>query len=416
MDQNKRIYGCISTFEELTTKGDIILDCAMEFIEKVVRPLGKESELQIGYQGSEVRTKSLKCNEANIKKVRDLFNDGKIHSMNVYYYDFDKNYTTLSFYYCSNASNTVYASIVDFSIEDFYYDIIPDYVQESCVEIIMKLSSNIDSVGGFITHDHLAIITANSPHEIYAGRAYPWASREFDKYYRGYQWGNFLSKKHVEILGGIERVMIDAPVYKSIRLDDGGVFLQLTKDINIYTNEDLKKLKKFLRPILPSPISKTSFEQYQNLRIVVDEDDFDVAESNVIPNNIIEQKINPNLYDDFDYSNYEKLFEMPISVEINEDVFFNDMEIIYYITENLGSVQERAIKSKVEERVEKNINDNRRESILTYARNIVYDKDEKVISIRVGMGLNSISGFIELVKFIYDTICDYTNVSKINII
>lgn len=423
MNECKRIYGCVSTFEGLTLKGDIILDCAVEFIDKIVKPLGKVSELRIGYCSSERQSKKLKYSKTNIEKVRNLFKEGRILSFNINFYDYDKGYITLNFYYCSNASNIVYASIIDFSVDGFYYDTIPSYVQEACIEIIMKLSSKIDSVGGFITHDHLALITADTPHEEFVGRAYPWASREFDKYYRGYQWGNFLSRKHVEMLGGIERVMIEAPVYKAVHLSDGGVFLQLTKDINSFSDEDLKKLKKFLKPILPPKIEKVSFTRYQNLRIVIDEDEEDIEKSNlseVIPdlniNDSRSEETSSNEYEEFDFSNYEKLFEIPTTIEINEDIFFNDIQIIYHITENLESIQESIIINKVDDWKEININDTKEGNRMHHAGSIVFDKDEKIVAINVGMGLSSIDGFIDLVKFIYEVLCDYTDVSKINII
>lgn len=76
---------------------------------------------------------------------------------------------------------------------------------------------------------------------------------------RGYFWGNWLSPLHVARLGGIEVVLRDAPcfVVKAIPRSDGtGAYLQLTEDLMDFDDTSLRKLRDFLKPILPKSDAK----------------------------------------------------------------------------------------------------------------------------------------------------------------
>lgn len=76
---------------------------------------------------------------------------------------------------------------------------------------------------------------------------------------RGYFWGNWLSPLLVTRLGGIEVVLRDAPCFaaKSIPRSDGmGAYLQLTEDLMDFDDASLRKLRDFLKPILPRSDAK----------------------------------------------------------------------------------------------------------------------------------------------------------------
>jgi hypothetical protein len=166
------------------------------------------------------------------------------------------------------------APLIEFFVTLLLYKThVPNSVSSAFVSIIETLANSISSAGGFITIDCMRELRAFSAHERYVGLTYMSASRQFDKYFRGYSWGNFLSKKHVELLGGINLIEKEAPVYLVKRLQDGGAFLQLTEDINNVSNDDLRKLKRFFQPILPkAPIcffpSEATFS-----RMIIDDDD-----------------------------------------------------------------------------------------------------------------------------------------------
>ncbi len=81
---------------------------------------------------------------------------------------------------------------------------------------------------------------------------------------RGYFWGNWLSPVHVARLGGIEVVLRDAPCFavKAIPRPDGtGAYLQLTEDLMDFDDSSLRKLRDFLKPILPKSDLKLPIPQ-----------------------------------------------------------------------------------------------------------------------------------------------------------
>ena len=81
---------------------------------------------------------------------------------------------------------------------------------------------------------------------------------------RGYFWGNWLSPVHVARLGGIEVVLRDAPCFavKAMPRPDGtGAYLQLTEDLMDFDDSSLRKLRDFLKPILPKSDLKLPIPQ-----------------------------------------------------------------------------------------------------------------------------------------------------------
>jgi hypothetical protein len=77
-----------------------------------------------------------------------------------------------------------------------------------------------------------------------------------DQYVRGWFWGNVLSEQHIEKLGGIERILEEAPfeIIKPLKTSDGGdlVYLQLTDDVLSQTEADKQKAFDYLRPLFYS--------------------------------------------------------------------------------------------------------------------------------------------------------------------
>jgi hypothetical protein len=111
----------------------------------------------------------------------------------------------------------------------------------------------LDAVTGYLTYDDHGG-GADSPYEnrfgLHDGLAF---SRE---YARGYYWGNFLGPEQVRRLGGMERIR-EAPCRVIERVCDEPeiVYLQLTDDIRTISDDDLRALRDFLRPVL-RPVTK----------------------------------------------------------------------------------------------------------------------------------------------------------------
>lgn len=79
---------------------------------------------------------------------------------------------------------------------------------------------------------------------------------EFQDHVKGAFWANFLSDRHVDALGGLDRVIQTAPYYKVERLGDGGLLLVLSPSpIPTDQNEEAAlyaHLRKYLGPITVS--------------------------------------------------------------------------------------------------------------------------------------------------------------------
>lgn len=103
---------------------------------------------------------------------------------------------------------------------------------------------------GYITLDYAS---RHSPYELSIGRREGDGLRECAQFVRGYYWGNFLSGEHVERLGGIAAVEREAPcaVVEVLARDPLLVYLQLTASLDAFDDEELKRLRAFLLPVLP---------------------------------------------------------------------------------------------------------------------------------------------------------------------
>ena len=124
-------------------------------------------------------------------------------------------------------------------------------VQHEWVKLAKHASIALHAVTGYITLDHAGV---NSPYEDSIGLAYTRAAREFRKKLRGYYWGNFLSQEHILELGGVDRIKQDAPCHKVEELSSGEgniIYLQLTPDIEDFSDAALRALKNYLKPLLP---------------------------------------------------------------------------------------------------------------------------------------------------------------------
>ncbi|MDS0526546.1 hypothetical protein NNC19_12715 [Clostridium sp. SHJSY1] len=278
------IYGCISTYDSLLTKGSVIIDIIEEFIEKIVKPIDKDLKYRVNLE-----KKKYKYNSSNWEKTKKLISEGKVEKISFVHFDKSTIEARINGIDCpeanifpelinlnilSNVSNTKRASLIEFSINK--WTCAKNNSQYICSEyekIIEKVISNIDCVGGFITIDTMSAYCSFSAHERHMGLEYMNASENFHKYFRGYSWGNYLSKKHVELLGGIEKIKKEAPVFLVKTLSDNGVYLQLTEKADEVLDEDLRKLKRYFQPILPKAQLMFFTSEARFRRMIIDKDD-----------------------------------------------------------------------------------------------------------------------------------------------
>jgi hypothetical protein len=83
------------------------------------------------------------------------------------------------------------------------------------------------------------------------GEGVTFGPRALARYARGPAWGLWLTRRHVEGLGGRERVLREAPVALAFARP-GGVWLELTASPWDVPDAALRRLEAYLVPILPS--------------------------------------------------------------------------------------------------------------------------------------------------------------------
>lgn len=144
----------------------------------------------------------------------------------------------------------------------------PD-IQQAWVDVAKRAETMFQAAYGFITLDYAG--GTRTPYEEWAGLGEFLGLRECGKWVRGYYWGNFLSAEHVHRLGGLRRIEREAPcaVVEDLSQDRGElVYLQLTEDLDRFSDEDLRALKGFLTPALPAPDARRQHETDYPLRVV----------------------------------------------------------------------------------------------------------------------------------------------------
>jgi len=267
------------TFKSLPEKGNVLVELIEEFVERVAKPLHKE--LIMLYEGKRIRPKQYSFNRDNWEKARKMFLEGRITHFHlccfekeIWQSDSDINPMSIDMRIDSGYEYPGSAGSIEFSVAKWLYgEKTPEYLQYAFVEMLEELYKSLQGVSGFVTLDGISAGYSLSPHEIHMGilGGYTSVSMQFHRYYRGYFWGNFLNPVHVKLLGGLERVADEAPVYKTKKLADGGMFLQLTNDIDNVTDEDLRRLKCYLRSILPPKQTEQDPRSYYKLRVIEDE-------------------------------------------------------------------------------------------------------------------------------------------------
>ncbi len=124
-------------------------------------------------------------------------------------------------------------------------------VQQQWVDVAKQAAVVLEAVTGYITVDHAGEM---SPYEISIALNPLEAGRQLRRRLRGYYWGNFLSREHILRLGGMERIRREAPCYLVEDLSEGRgerAYLQLTPDLDNFSDGALRALKEYLHSLLP---------------------------------------------------------------------------------------------------------------------------------------------------------------------
>jgi len=143
-------------------------------------------------------------------------------------------------------------------------------VQRCWCELGKEAAVALHAATGYLTLDHVDGVV-NSPYErrfLFDPGSGLARAREC---VRGYFWGNFLGAEQIKRLGGFETVR-GAPcqVIERISRDPEIAYLQLSADLRTYSDEQLRRLRDFLQPVLrvekPDP-----YYMGPPVRVLVDE-------------------------------------------------------------------------------------------------------------------------------------------------
>ena len=110
----------------------------------------------------------------------------------------------------------------------------------------------INAVHGYLTVARAAIVGTAYEHRHL--RSPVVGVREANAHVRGLFWGTVLSSRHIVALGGLRRVLEEAPVERVVDLSRSAekrVYLELTDDLFAVTDTDEERLCAYLTPILP---------------------------------------------------------------------------------------------------------------------------------------------------------------------
>ena len=167
------------------------------------------------------------------------------------------------------------ATFLEFGVTQWFANLIGvERIQNLLIDCMRKTCQEIDVVTGFITHDRFwpEGISCTS-HERYTDHYLNPDNSWLKDLFRGYFWGNLLSEKHIETLGGFESIVRNAPCCQVSKVGEKNVFLQLTPSILDFSDEALTKLKDYFRPILAKKIKDTDPRGYSYLRFIPDKED-----------------------------------------------------------------------------------------------------------------------------------------------
>lgn len=282
---SKAICLHVTTYESLIDKGDSLIPFLNSLLSTFLPYL--KNDLLIELQKINKRTQSMKYTEKNINKVFTMLKNKELNVLQLvdYYKHTDDPYydeNALPALYPPNFSLSIscnYASTfpanfqnylifpneITFSLSDRVLgEYIPQFIQQQFINFFEQALSISGAVYGFITLETIAgSIPMRTPFENYY-KIEPFIKPGYSQYVRGYFWMNYLSYLHIARLGGFDDIAKHAPGY-SQKNWTSGIQLQLSDDINDYSDDQLKELRTFLSPLFPPNIDQvTPLEFYGN--------------------------------------------------------------------------------------------------------------------------------------------------------
>lgn len=285
MIRDKSIFLHTTTYESLGDKGDLLIRLLEKIFDEFVNAFN--IKLSIVYETNNYYYRHFDYNAAGIKKLYAALKKGQV--LNLAIKDFYENadnyedefpellddYEEPPRYMIPDISIGLSCSDVDPNIA-FYRTIlkpintfsfalserlfnysIPEQIQIKFKNLFKTIVKEMNSVTGFISYETSAAGPKGSiTHYENYYLLNPDQLPGYTEHLRGYFWFNLLTTDHIRKLGGPEFIQKNAPCayMETIEINgETGLLLQLSADINDYTDVQLRELRTFLLPLLPLP-------------------------------------------------------------------------------------------------------------------------------------------------------------------
>ncbi|MCL4872239.1 MAG: hypothetical protein KJ063_25040 [Anaerolineae bacterium] len=150
---------------------------------------------------------------------------------------------------CSWLVRPDYPVFLDWYIHERAYGKPNKPLQDVVVSVAKEIFTAVHACTGYITLDSAVISGYSSPYETHFRSEPPFARKKAEIETRGYYWGNFLTDKHLERMGGLERLK-KIPVDQIEQLSHG-YYVQLTPDMSNIPFQSLSATAHLFMPVLP---------------------------------------------------------------------------------------------------------------------------------------------------------------------
>lgn len=276
------VYSELDTFVDLTRRGEALARWVETAFDRVIRPLhrqfldddGGATVAGAAGAGATVRLGLERHPRHGTSTRRRRFSDGELRTLLSRLRDGEVGMFSLTLDVVdADGLVTGHGAGIDVDLEPFERSEAPATIivsaprwffstalqtyQRDLVEVITSAATTFEAATGYLTLDRDV-----AAYEQWVGRDEVTALIECRRWLRGYYWGNILSGEHIRALGGLERVLDDAPCAVKRDLTAGEnhmVYLQLTEDLDHFDDDELRALRDFLAPVLPSGVAKGSY-------------------------------------------------------------------------------------------------------------------------------------------------------------
>lgn len=265
---DKYIYLDVSTFDNLILKGEILIRLFEAILKDYILIFQRPLIIQVIKTNG--REKIMPFDQKNWDSTKKLLVKGEVRHLMISNYDQSIENITFStspillrvscgyeLEHTDFGSKRRIADNLAFSIsERLFPGKTPSDIQDSWVKLFKNIFKTIKGSVGYLTLDYpkALVIPQPSPLELLLGLNFINNSHNYNRIVQGYFWGNMISEGHIESLRGIHSLKETSPCHlvEEFEFDDRkAIYLQLTDDINEFSDNQLRSLKKSLLPILP---------------------------------------------------------------------------------------------------------------------------------------------------------------------